>query len=440
MNRRSFLTAATALAGSNSAAGALAVDGGKPVRARPLRAGYIGPAYYDEKELLQLTDVHEKRQPFRWYGPGSQPPMKVLTFEKELAARMQTKFALAVTSGTAALTTALAALGVGPGDEVILPALSWYSCFNSIVMQGALPVFAESDESLNIDPADLESKITAQTKVIMVVHALGCAADLDPIIALARRRGIKVLEDCAQSLGGSYQGKSLGSIGDIGIYSFQMSKTISSGEGGGVVTSDPLLFERASRYHDLGLLRPPHAQMLGKPALTGMIGSQYRMSEFTGGVLLAQLRKLDTIVGALRSHARTVYEGLTGLPGLQLRHRPDPQGDIGTGIWLGFASPAQRDKFLAAMRAENVPANPPLAVALVPLQPAVEKKLTAHPNWPSFVSERGRSIRYGAECCLRTIAIQHRFAGIALDPKYTSRDVDDIVAAIRKVHPVVTRA
>ncbi len=233
---------------------------------------------------------------------------------------------------------------------MILPALSWYSCFNSIVMHGALPVFAEANDSLNIDSADLESKITAQTKVIMVVHALGCPADLDPIMALARRRGLKVLEDCAQSLGGSYQGKSLGSIGDIGIYSFQMSKTISSGEGGGVVTSDPLLFERASRYHDLGLLRPPHAQMLGKPALTGMIGSQYRMSEFTGGVLLAQLRKLDMIVGALRGHARTVYEGLTGLPDLQLRHRPDPQGDIGTGIWLGFASPAQRDKFLAAMR------------------------------------------------------------------------------------------
>jgi 8-amino-3,8-dideoxy-alpha-D-manno-octulosonate transaminase len=364
----------------------------------------------------------------------------VLTLEKALAERMQTRFALAVTSGTAALTTALAALGVGPGDEVILPALSWYSCFNSIVMQGALPVFAESDDSLNMDPADLASKITAQTKVIMVVHALGAPADLDPIMALARRRGIKVLEDCAQSLGGSYQGKALGSIGDIGIYSFQMSKTISSGEGGGMVTSDPLLFERASRYHDLGLLRPPHAQMLGKPALTGMIGSQYRMSEFTGGVLLAQLRKLDAIVGALRGHARAVHVGLAGLPGLQLRRRPDPPGDIGTGVWLGFASPAQRDKFLAAMRAENVPASPPLAVALVPLQPAVENKLTAHPNWPSFVSERGRSMRYGAECCPKTTALQRRFAGVSLDPRFTRRDIDDIVAAIRKVYPTVVPA
>jgi 8-amino-3,8-dideoxy-alpha-D-manno-octulosonate transaminase len=218
----------------------------------------------------------------------------------------------------------------------------------------------------------------------------------------------------------------------MGIYSFQLSKTISSGEGGAVVTSDPLLFERASRYHDLGLLRAPHEQMLGGAALKGMIGSQYRMSEFTGGVLLAQLRKLDAIVDSLRTHAGRVYEGLADVPGLQLRHRPDPAGDIGSGVWLDLASTPRRDQFLAAMRAENVPAMAPSAVALVPLVPSVEQKMTVHPNWPSFTTERGRSIRYGAECCPQTIAIQRRFAGIPLDPKYTRGDIDDIVAAIRK--------
>jgi 8-amino-3,8-dideoxy-alpha-D-manno-octulosonate transaminase len=439
MNRRSFLGAAAALSGSSSTTAALAADGGKPVRARPLRASFSGPEYYDDKELFQLRDVLEKRSPFRWYGSGSQPPMKVLTLEKELAARMRTKFALAVTSGTAALTTALAALGVGPGDEVILPALSWYSCFNSIVMHGALPVFAESDESLNVDPADIEAKITPQTKVIMVVHALGNPADMDTIMALAKRRGIKVLEDCAQSLGGSYKGKPLGSIGDIGIYSFQLSKTISSGEGGALVTSDPLHFERASRYHDLGMLRSPHEQWLGGAAMTGMIGSQYRMSEFTGSVLLAQLKKLDTIIGSLRGHAKRVYEGLADLPDLRTRQRPDPDGDLGSGIWIGFPWPGERDKFLAMMRAENVPAGAPSTVALVPIHPAVQQKLTVHPEWPSFVSERGRSMRYGAECCPKTIAIQHRFAGVPLDPKFTRRDIDDIVAAIRKVYPAVSR-
>jgi 8-amino-3,8-dideoxy-alpha-D-manno-octulosonate transaminase len=418
----------------------LAADGGKPVRAKPLRATYSGPEYYDENELAQLGDVLLKRQPFRWYGPGVKPPMKVLTFEKELAARMQTRYALAVSSGTAALTTALAALEVGPGDEVILPAWSWYACFNSIVMHGGLPVFAESDESFNLDPGDLESKITPQTKVIMVVHTMGSPADMDAILSIARRRGIKVLEDCAQSLGGSYKGKPLGSIGDIGIYSFQIAKTITSGEGGGLVTSAPLVFERATRYHDLGLLRKPHEAVLGGAQLKGMIGNQYRMSEFTGGVLLAQLHKLDTIVNAFRGLARSVYDGIAGVADLHLRLRPDPEGDIGTHVWVGLPSEAQRDKFLAAMSAENVPASTPLEAALVPLQPSAEYKLTSHPNWPSFTTERGRSIRYGSECCPRTIAIHRRFAGIMLDPKFSRGDALDIVTAIRKVYPQVAGA
>ena len=198
MKRRTFLAAAAALTGSTTPAPApaTAAEGGTPVRDKPLRSTYSGPEFYDEKELAELRDVLEKRQPFRWYGPGSRPPMKVLTLEKELAARMGTKFALALTSGTAALTTALAALGVGPGDEVILPAWSWYSCFNAIVMQGALPVFAESDESFNLDPADVEAKITPQTKVIMVVHTMGSPADMDALDvrrAPTRREGARGL-------------------------------------------------------------------------------------------------------------------------------------------------------------------------------------------------------------------------------------------------------
>jgi 8-amino-3,8-dideoxy-alpha-D-manno-octulosonate transaminase len=440
MRRRSFLAAAAVLAQSSSIDPLLAADGGKPVRDRPLRSTYYGPEYYDDAELAELRDVLTKRQPFRWYGPGATPPRKVLAFEQALAKRMDVKYALGVSSGTAALTTALAALGIGPGDEVILPAWSWYSCFNSIVMHGALPVFAESDESFNLDPDDLQSKITSQTKAMMVVHTMGCPADMDGIMSVARGKGIKVLEDCAQSLGASYKGKPLGSIGDVGIYSFQIAKTITSGEGGALVTNDPLLYERAARYHDLGILRPAHQALLGGAKLEGLIGNQYRMSEFTGAVLLAQLRKLDTIVAALRGHARRVYQGIADLTGLHLRHRPDADGEIGTNVWMGFGSVVERDRFLKLMQAENVPGSTPLGVALLPIQPAVEHKLTSHSNWPSFASERGQAIQYGAECCPRTIAIHHRFAGITLDPKFSTSDVDDVVAAIRKVHPAATRS
>lgn len=168
MNRRDFLAATVVAAASADAAPQLALNGGVPVRAKPLVGTNWGPQYYDDKEQTQLNEVLESRNPFRFSNPVDQS--KVAIFENEYAARMRTKYALAVTSGTAALHTAMAALEVGPGDEVILPAWTWYSCYNTIIQAGALPVFAEIDESFNLDPNDIEHCITPQTKVIMAVH------------------------------------------------------------------------------------------------------------------------------------------------------------------------------------------------------------------------------------------------------------------------------
>ncbi|MCC6858915.1 MAG: DegT/DnrJ/EryC1/StrS family aminotransferase [Bryobacterales bacterium] len=437
MNRRSFLATAAAAAGAAQAAPQLAVDGGKPVREKPLRADYFGTQFYDDKERQELLDVWETRRPFRWYGTGNKPPMKVATFEKEFAARMQTRYALAVTSGTTALQAAMAALEIGPGDEVILPAWTWHSCYAAIVLAGGLPVFAEIDESLNIDPDDIEHRITPQTKAIMAVHLQGAPADLDRIIPIARKHRIKLLEDCAQSVGGDYKGKPLGSYGDIAIYSLQLNKTITAGEGGAVATSDPVLFERAARFHDVGGLRSLHEQIVGTPKLNPFVGTNFRMSEFTGGVLLAQLRKLDTIVGSVRASARRVYDGIRDLPGIHLRKVPDPQGEIGSAVFLGFQTKELRDRFMAAMKAEGVPVSPPGGSINLPVAPYVERKATVHPAWPTFNTERGKAIQYGANCCPRTTDILNRFAGPALDPKFTRRDADDIVAAIRKVYPKV---
>jgi 8-amino-3,8-dideoxy-alpha-D-manno-octulosonate transaminase len=431
MDRRRFLAAAAAVTGAGRSASA------KPVRDTPLHNNYFGPLYYDAKERQELIDVVETRRPFRWYGPGNQPPAKVLTFEKELAQWMHTRYALAVTSGTAALQTAIAALGIGPGDEVILPAWTWHSCFNAIVLAGALPVFAEIDESFNIDPADIERHITPQTKLIIAVHLQGNPADLDRILPIARKHGLKVLEDCAQSVGASYKGKPLGSMGDIGIYSLQLNKTITAGEGGAVVTNDPLLFERASRFHDLGGLRSPHEKIVGKAQGDWFIGSQFRMNEFSGGVLLAQLRKLDRIVGDIRANARRVYDGVRDLPGIRFRKLPDPAGELGSAVFLGFDSKVRCDRFKAAMKAENVPVGNPGGSVVLPTQPHIEKKVTVHPAWPSFTSARGKAIQYGAACCPGTLDILGRFAGPSLDPKYTKKDTDDIVAAIRKVYPAI---
>ena len=431
MKRRDFLAASVAAAATADAAPQLAVDGGAPVRTKPLAGANWGPQYYDDKEQTQLKDVLESRNPFRFSNPLDKS--KVARFEKECAARIRTKNALAVTSGTAALHTAMAALEVGPGDEVILPAWTWYSCYNTIIQAGALPVFAEIDESFNLDPGDIEHRITAQTKVIMAVHLQGNPADMDPILEIARRRGLKVLEDASQSVGASYKGRPLGSIGDIGIFSLQQSKTITAGEGGVVVTSNDHLFERACQFHDVA----------GRPSPSGrlnfMPGLNYRMNEFTGGVLLAQVRKLDTIIGDVRRNARRVYRGINDLPATRLRRLPDPDGELGTGIFLGFPSKEARDRYAQAMKAEGVPVSPPAGSVILPIVPGIEQKVTVTPRWPSFASERGKSIRYGSDCCPRTIDILSRFAGVMMSPKYTDRDTDDAVTAIRKVYPAIQK-
>src|SRR5690242_4320854 len=193
--RRTFLAAVSGLVSSRLLAAdavptrsdhsaQLAVNGGKPVRSTPLSSSYPGTQFYDEQEPKGVLEVVQSRSLFRWYGP--KPTKTVAALERDLAAFVGTKYALAVTSGTAALHVALQALGVGPGDEVILPAWGWYSCYNTILLTGALPVFAEVDGSFNIDAADVEKKITPRTKAVMVIHLAGCAADMDGVMAVAR--------------------------------------------------------------------------------------------------------------------------------------------------------------------------------------------------------------------------------------------------------------
>ena len=423
----------------------LALDGGKPVRAAKLGANFPGPLYYDDDEKAELMNVLERRAPFRWYGIGPKggEPRKCNDFERELAAHQHTRYAVAVTSGTMALYTAIAALGVGPGDEVILPAWTWYSCYNAIVAAGATPVFAEIDDSMDIDPSDLERHITPRTKVIMPVHISGEPADMEAILNIARQHGLKVLEDCAQSMGATYQGKPVGSLGDCGIFSFQECKTITAGEGGAVVTSDPSIFERAARFHDLGILREGHEKMLGQPPrFPEFPGGQFRMSEFTGAVLCAQLRKLDRIVADFHDKADRVTKGIQELPGIQFRKSNDPGGAVGSAVYFRAASKPQRDRFISALEAENVPAMKMEGSVVLPVVDYIQQK--QNPNmdasWPSFSSAETKAIHYGASCCPRTLAIYDRYVGLPMDPQYSDQDVADIIAAVRKVYPVMAAA
>jgi 8-amino-3,8-dideoxy-alpha-D-manno-octulosonate transaminase len=444
LTRRKFLAAGCiALSGAGIGPGAqrlLAQDGPKPVEVPDIEPGYIGPQFFDEREKQALLEVLESGSPFRYWGPGK--PTKVLRFEERFAEYMGARLALGVTSGTAALDCAVAGLGIGPGDEVIVPAYTWWSDYTCVVHAGALPVFADIDRTLNIDPKDFERKITDRTKAVVAVHLLGGPCDMDPIMETARKRGVAVLEDCAQCVGGSYRGKKLGSIGSVGIYSFQINKMMTSGEGGAVVTNDSLIYERAARFHDMGTIRqlfldragprPPEARRASQ--VQTFAGENFRMSEFTGAVLGAQLTKLDSMLAQLRANARAIYDGIQNLAGIYLRHRPDPEGDIGYAVYFEMKDKAMRDRCIRELRNRKVPASTLTGSVLLPIEESVINKRTRHPAWPSFNSPEGKRIEYGPNSCRQTLDVFDRFVQVRVGAKYTERINNYIIDAVREVY------
>ena len=436
LSRREFLhsscLAASAAGFGLPAAGLAAGPTARSGEISKIDPGFIGPQFFDEQEKRALMDVLEFGSPFRYWGPGK--PEKVLRFEEAFARHMGTRFALGVTSGTAALDCAVAGLGIGPGDEVIVPAYTWWSDYTCVVHAGALPVFADIDRTLNIDPKDFERKITPRTKAVIAVHLLGGPCDMDPILEIARRHKVAVLEDAAQCVGGSYRGKKLGSLGDVGIYSFQINKVMTSGEGGALVTSDPLIYERAARFHGMGTLHRLFADRIGSSQAQTFAGENFRMSELTGAVLGAQLAKLDTMLAELRRHARAVYDGIRSIPGIRLRHQPDPDGDIGYSVFFEMKDKAARDRCIQELRKRKVPTSTLSGSVLLPVAESVINKRTRHPAWPSFTSPEGKAIQYGPDSCRQTLGIFDRFVQVRIGPKYTQRIDEHIIDAIRQVH------
>ncbi|MGH2686724.1 MAG: DegT/DnrJ/EryC1/StrS family aminotransferase, partial [Actinomycetota bacterium] len=225
----------------------LAIDGGAPVRSTPLRVSK-GSALLGEEERAAALEVLESRSLFRYYG--SRLLGRVAGFESELASALGARHAVATSSGTAALRAAFAALGIGCGDEVIVPSFTFIATVNAVVTMGAVPVFAEVDETLNLDPADAAARITERTAAVVPVHLENVACDMDGLAGLGH--GVPVVEDACQALGASYRGRALGTIGTMGCVSLQLSKNITSGEGGAVLTDDDHLHLRAARYQDQG--------------------------------------------------------------------------------------------------------------------------------------------------------------------------------------------
>jgi 8-amino-3,8-dideoxy-alpha-D-manno-octulosonate transaminase len=289
-----------------------------------------GPGYYwigkeEEQELLSLIRA---RYLFR-YGDHQDPAFKhrVKTLEEEVAGKFAVKYTLAVSSGTAALITAMSAAGMGPGDEVIVPGYTFIASMSAVIFCNAVPVLAEVDGSLTLDPADVEARITPYTRAILAVHMIGNPCDLDRLAAIAKKHKLLLIEDAAQAFGGSYHGRRLGTIGRIGAFSFNIFKTINAGDGGMVVTDDADLYEKAFGYHDQGHLPLRMGVEVGKRSA---IGQNFRMTELTAAVLLAQFRKLDAIIERLTALKTRFKKQLQGVKGLEFRRLNDPQGECHT--------------------------------------------------------------------------------------------------------------
>ncbi|MFN8457405.1 MAG: DegT/DnrJ/EryC1/StrS family aminotransferase, partial [Anaerolineae bacterium] len=297
-----------------------------------------GPGFdlIGDEEIAEVVEVLRGGWIYR-YGQEDNPHFKakVWSFEQAMAQQAGVKYAVAVNSGSTALWIALLGLGIGPGDEVIVPGFTFIASISAIIYARAVPVLAEIDRTFNLDPADVERKITPRTKAIMIVHMMGNLARMDELKAIADRRGLLLLEDCAQVFGASYHGQPVGSMGQAGAFSFNYANVITGGEGGAIVTDDEALYKRFFALHDQGHAPLRKGREVGLRPFTGL---DFRMTELQGALLLAQLRKVGYIRTHLHANKKLFKSVISDLPGLEFRELPDPQGECATLLTVIFPS------------------------------------------------------------------------------------------------------
>lgn len=341
---------------------------------------FPGAYWIDEAEEAVLLDVIRSGSMFRYYGLGD--AKYVDAYEADACRFYGCEYALGLNSGTGALITAMTAMGIGPGCEVIVPAFMWVATVAAVVQINAIPILCEVDDSFCMDPVDLEKKITPRTKLILPIHMSGAPCDMDAIMAVAGKYNIKVLEDCAQCNGGTFGGRKVGTFGDMGIFSLQLNKNMTSGEGGLLITNDQRLFQRAFSAHDMGLVRVDGR--LATPEQWAISwGGGRRMTELCGSVAGVQLKKLPKIVESMRVSKSRIKSELEGMPGLSFRKLNDAQGD--TGPFLVLILESERQAIVAAEKMKeqglhnifrvadyglHIYYNIPALVDKVPLSPA----------------------------------------------------------------------
>lgn len=420
----------------------LAIEGGNPARTKPLPLEFPGVHYMDEDEVKAAGRVLTAHSPFRHYGINLQ--RETGTFESEFASFLGVNHALAVTSGTAALHTALTAFGVGPGQEVIVPAYMWVSVIAAVVNLGAIPVLADIDETFCLNPAAVERAITPRTAGIIVVHMSGAPANIVELLKIARQKGLFLLEDCAQCAGGSVQDKKVGTFGDIGIFSFQMNKNMTCGEGGALVTNDSRLYQRAFACHDTGYARDTNGRAIFDDLDLCLWARGYRIDEMRAAILRVQLKKLPRTIAHMHSSKYRIRKALELYPEVRLRKIIDPAGDTGCFLISTYHDPDTAQRVSQALRAEGIVTSSEGVNNVVMtdwglhiyynITSLVNKTSADKKGFPWHLSENAHSkASYAKGACPVADSLFERSILLAIPSCLTEEDEQEIIHAFRKV-------
>jgi len=356
---------------------------------------------------------------------------EVFHAEEEMKAKFGCKKAILMTSGQAALTSALIGMGIGPGDQVIVPAYTYIATAMAVVAVGAIPVIAEVDETLTLCPIDTERKITKYTKAIIPVHIQGFPCKMDALMEIANKYGVSILEDACQADGGSFGGKRLGTIGTAGALSFNYYKVITCGEGGALLTNDQTIFERALIYHDSNAVAY-FGDQLSDVETQLFCGTEYRSNEINAAILRMQLKRMDGILSDLRKNKKYVMDAIA----TQCQFVPsnDLAGDCGTTIAISFDSSEKAEAF---SKAEGIGGTVPINTGKHVYRnwtPVMNKVGALHPLMDPFKMEANREIvpDYNENMCPKTLDLLSRAVYLSVNPDWTKEQMDQKVEVILK--------
>lgn len=416
----------------------LAIYGGPKAKTSPNFPMYPGGLEIGEEEKKQVCEVLDNKYLFRYYGPAD-CKSKVKTLEEKFVEKTGAKYALATSNCTGALISSIVACGVGPGDEVIVSGYTFFASCAAIVAAKAIPVIAEVDETLTIDPDDIEKKITDRTKAIVCVHMRGVPCDMDRIMAIAKKYNLRVIEDVAQACGGTYKGRYLGTIGDCGCFSFQYHKIITAGEGGMILTNDQRLYDRCMSYHDTAACWRPDRFAEQRYEGELFCGSNFRMSELTGAVMLAQFGRLDDLLAGMRRNQQRIINGIKDAKGIKIRPRNDDAGDTAICLMFYLESSEKVTEFVNALKAEGVDAAGVFNSGIPDWHIYAHWKHVIEKKAPSPVCcpyecpyHKAPEVDYSPEMNPKTLDLLGRVVHLDIPPQMTLEDCDMIAKAINK--------